>query len=387
MWGIHTYNSGGTDVYYNIIGLSGTGNADDDTGGTWDDTVDTGNWWSDYSGTGTYPLPGGGGSVDNYPMQFLPDTPLIQYPIDISYAEGSTGNTASWIVFDNYLSHYRITINGVIVVEDAFAEVIEDIATVDIDGLAYGDHTVIITVWDIEDNTATDTIMIHVFDDTDPSINTPPNMEVFVGGSGQEIPWEVSDLNPDTYTVDLDGEEYATGSWTNGELSINIDGLTEGEHVLVLYIYDVDGNVISDAVAVLVITDSAAPAVDSPDDIVSIIGTTGNSIIWTPIDEYPASYEVSSNGSVYTSSDWGGSRIVLVVDGLPVGNHTFTLTVWDGSGNSATDTVLVTVLPYEGWTPEAEPADMMMLIIIVGAAAGVIIIVVVVFSKFKKSAS
>jgi len=47
----------------------------------------------------------------------------------------------------------------------------------------------------------------------------------------------------------------------------------------------------------------------------------------------------------------------------------------------------VTVLPYEGWTPEAEPADMMMLIIIVGAAAGVIIIVVVVFSKFKKSAS
>ena len=78
--------------------------------------------------------------------------PLIG--LDISYAEGSTGNTASWIAFDNYLSHYRVTINGVIVVEDAFADVNEDTATVDIDGLAYGDHPVIITVWDIEDNTA-----------------------------------------------------------------------------------------------------------------------------------------------------------------------------------------------------------------------------------------
>jgi len=386
MWGIHAYQATGLDVYYNTIGLSGTGNADDTNSNTWDDTVDTGNWWSDYSGPGTYPLPGGGGSVDNYPMSFLPDTPLIQYPIDISYAEGSTGNTASWIVFDNYLSHYRVTIDGVIVLEDAFVDVNEDTATVDIDGLAYGDHSVIITVWDIEDNTATDTIVVHVFDDTDPTINGPPNMEIFVGGSGQEITWEVSDLHPNTYTVELDGEEYATGSWTNGELSINIDGLTAGEHVLVLYIYDVDGNEISDGVAVLVIDDSVAPAVDSPDDLVIILGTTGNSIIWTPTDAYPASYAVSSNGSVYASGDWGGSRIIVVVDGLPLGNHTFTLTVQDGSGSSATDTVTVTVLPFEGWTPEPAPLDYTMVLVVVGAFAGVIVLAVVVyFVKLKKS--
>ena len=386
MWGIHAYQVNGLYVYYNTIGLSGTGNADDTNSNTWDDTVDTGNWWSDYDGVSpTYPIPGGGG-VDYYPMSFLPDTPLIQYPIDISYAEGSTGNTASWIVFDNYLSHYRVTIDGAIIVEDAFAEVIEDTATVDIDGLAYGDHPVIITVWDIEDNTATDTIMVHVFDDTDPTINGPPNMEIFVGGSGQEITWEVSDLHPDTYTVELDGEEYATGSWTNGELSINIDGLTAGEHVLVLYIYDVDGNEISDGVVVLVIDDSVAPAVDSPDDLVIILGTTGNSIIWTPTDVYPASYAVSSNGSVYASGDWGGSRIAVVVDGLPLGNHTFTLTVEDGSGSSATDTVTVTVLPFEGWTPEPAPLDYTIVLIVVGAVAGVIVLAVVVyFVKFKKS--
>ena len=351
MWGIHVYQSTGINVYYNVLGLNGNGGADDDNANTWDDTVDTGNWWSDYDGVSpTYPLPGGGGSVDNY------------------------------------LGHYRVTIDGAIVVEDAFAHVQQDTVTVDIDGLAYGDHTVVITVWDIEDNTATDTVIVHVFDDTDPSIDGPPNTEVFVGGSGQELTWEVYDLHPDTYVLELDGVEFATGSWTSGELSLNIDGLTEGEHALVLYIYDLDGNEAYDGVEVLVINDPEAPLINSPDDLVYVLGTTGNRIIWTPTDDYPAGYTVSSNSTTYVSGDWGGSRIVVNVDGLPAGNHTFIITVWDGSDNSATDTVVVVVLPYEGWTPSGAPPDYTMVLIAIGAVGGVIVIIAVVyFVKFKKS--
>jgi len=60
--------------------------------------------------------------------------------------------------------------------------------------------------------------------------------------------------------------------------------------------------------------------------------------------------------------------------------------VWDGSGGSASDTVTVTVLAYEGWTPEPTPIDYTLVFIVVGAVAGAIVIVVVVyFLKFKKS--
>jgi parallel beta-helix repeat protein len=385
LYGIYLTGSSGTEVYYNIIGISGTANGYDSIVQNWDDGVDTGNWWSDYDGVSpTYNTAGNG--VDNYPMMFLPTTPIINNPMDLYYAEGVTGNELTWLVFDDYLSHYSVSIDGSVWFATACPGVTFSEIIVEVDGLAYGDHAVVITVWDIEDNTVTNSLTIHVFDDTNPTINGPPNMEIFVGGSGQEMIWEVFDLHPDTYTVELDGEEYATGSWTSGELSINIDGLTEGEYVLVLYIYDVDGNEAYDGVEVLVIDDSVAPAVDSPEDLVVIAGTTGNSIIWTPTDEYPASYVVSSNGSTYVSGDWGGSRIIVVVDGLSLGNHTFTLTVWDGSGSSATDTVTVTVIPFEGWTPEPAPLDYTLVLVVVGAVAGVIVILAVVyFLKFKKS--
>jgi hypothetical protein len=387
MWGIHAYGSTGLNVYYNILGLNGNGDADDNNNNNWDDGVDTGNWWSDYDGVSpTYPLPGGGGSVDDYPMRFLPNTPLLQEPNDISYAEGSTGNTASWIVYDDYLSHYRVTIDGVVAAEDAFAEVQEDTATVDIDGLAYGDHTLVITVWDIEDNMATDTVMVHVFDDTNPTINSPPDMELFVGASGQEIVWQVFDLHPDTLEVFVDGEEHATGTWSANQVFINVDGLSEGLHEVELVIYDLDGNSASDTVEVLVINDPVVPTVDSPDDVVYVLGTTGNSIVWTPADDYPATYVVSYNGSTHVSDDWGGSKVILNVDGLPLGNHTFTLTVYDGSGSSVADSVTVIVIPYEGWTPEPTPVDYTLALIIAGAVGGVIVIVAVVyFLKFKKS--
>ncbi|MHA1636785.1 MAG: right-handed parallel beta-helix repeat-containing protein, partial [Candidatus Thorarchaeota archaeon] len=386
VYGIWLLSSPGTEVYYNVIGLSGDENGRDSTAQNWDDGVDTGNWWSDYDGvSATYSVDSG---TDNYPMQFLPETPLIDYPIDFSYAEGSTGNIASWIVFDNYLSHYRVTVDGVVVIEDAFAYTSEDTVTVDIDGLPYGDHTIIVTVWDIEDNTATDTVMVHVYDDTDPTINTPPNMELFVGGSDQEIVWTVNDLNPDSYEVLLDEATHTSGSWDNGELTINVDGLSEGEHTLRLTVSDVDGNSVSDSVLVLVINDETNPIIDSPDDLMFVVGTTGNSLVWTPVDEYPATYEISSNGSVYISGDWGGSRVVLDVDGLPVGNHTFTLTVWDGSGNSVSDEVIVVVIPYEGWTAPLEPLDATLAIIGLAVAGGVIAVVVIVyFLKIKKPSS
>jgi len=384
-YGIYLTGSSGTEVYYNTIGLSGTENGYDSISQNWDDGVDTGNWWSDYDGVSpTYNTAGSG--VDNYPMQFAPTTPIINDPLDLYYAEGETGNELSWLVFDDYLSHYSVSIDGSVWAATSCPDLTLSEIIVEVDGLDYGDHPVIITVWDIEDNTVMHSLTIHVFDDIDPTINSPPNVEVFVGGSGQEITWEVSDLHPGEYTAMVDDAVSATGTWTSGDLSVDVDGLTAGYHAVTMTIYDADGNSATDIVEILVISDSTNPVIDSPADLTLIYESTGNRIIWTPTDEYPSGYEVSANNSVLLTDDWGGSRIVLEIDGLEVGEYTFTLTVWDGSGNEVSDAVNVEVLPYEGWTPEPTPPDYTMVIIAVGAVAGVIVLAVVVyFLKFKKS--
>ncbi len=384
LYAIDLYRSSNSEIYYNIFALSGSQNARDRDSGTytknWDDGSVLGNWWDDYTPPGVYNIIGGASSVDNYPMVYLPTEPIVDHPLDLYYAEGSEGNTITWRPFDDYLKEWKLYIDGTLWDSDAWDFV--DV-TVNVDGLAYGTYEAEIVIIDNDLNNITDIVMIHVFDDTPPTISNVPNAWAFVGGSNQVLTWQVSDLHPDTYIVTLDEEEYDSGSWTSGTLEVNIDGLTEGEHVLITYIYDIDGNVAVDGVQIRVINDDIDPTIDSPADITYTVGETGNSIVWEPEDEYPAIFAVTYNGTVRVSGSWGGARIIVNVDGLPVGTHVFAVTVEDGSGNSASDQVTVRVLAIEGVEPPPEPLDVGLILILVGGVAAVIVVVVV-FMLYRK---
>ncbi|MHA1905358.1 MAG: right-handed parallel beta-helix repeat-containing protein, partial [Candidatus Thorarchaeota archaeon] len=91
--GLYLLNSPGAQVYYNILGLSGNVNGWDNVAQFWDDGVDTGNAWDDYVGPGTYSI---NAATDRYPSQFLPTEPIIDNPLDVYYAEFSTGNEVTW---------------------------------------------------------------------------------------------------------------------------------------------------------------------------------------------------------------------------------------------------------------------------------------------------
>jgi parallel beta-helix repeat protein len=369
-YGIYVDTPAIPDIYYNIIALNHEANGEDENAGTfWDDGVDTGNWWDDYSPPGAYDVDGD--TQDRYPMQYLPTEPIIDQPQDIYYAEGSTGNEIIWYAYDDYLKEWSVSIDGDTWDSDAWNY---DNITVEVDGLEYGTHTAVLTVWDIEDNSASDTVIIHVYDGTKPTISNTPNTEAFVDGSGQTLSWKVSDLHPDTYTAYLDEEEWDSGSWSTGTLQINIDGMSEGEHTLKTVIRDIDGNQASDTVIILVIDDDASPTIDSPADMAFIEGTTNNQIVWNPTDAYPDRFEVISNDSVLVEGSWGGSRIVVTVDTLEVGTHTLTLTVYDKSGNSVSDSVEVQVIPVS--TPPEPPPEIPLIMIAI-AAAGIGVVVVI----------
>ena len=304
--------------------------------------------------------------------------------MDLSYAEGSEGNFITWEPFDDNLRDWIVTIDGGAWATDAWN--FENI-TINVDGLPYGVHTVFILVEDLYGNTVNDTVIVTVYDDTSPEIEGPPDTWLFEDAADQTITWDVSDLNPDNYTIYLDGEVYETGAWTTGELVIDFEGVTEGLYSVMILIHDVDGNPVSDTLMFLMINDDTSPVIDHPDDVEYSEGTTGNTVEWAPSDEFPDRFEISFNGTPYGDDDWGGSRISLNVDGLPIGTFEFTITVFDMSGNSVTDTVNVTVIPLIQ-EPDLPMVDWVLLIIIGAVVGGVIVVIALVYYlKKKKGAS
>ncbi|MHA1929342.1 MAG: right-handed parallel beta-helix repeat-containing protein, partial [Candidatus Thorarchaeota archaeon] len=193
-YGIRLVDSIGANVSYNILGLSGTEDGYDNLAQNWDDNVSTGNWWSDYTPPGVYPISGGAGAQDRYPMQYIVTEPIVNQALDVQYAEGTTGNTITWIPFDDALRDWQVTIGGVDWIAEAWKF---DTITVNIDGLDYGTHTLEITIWDVDLNSITDEVIINVFDGTLPTISNVADGWAFVDAEGQVLTWEVSDAHPD----------------------------------------------------------------------------------------------------------------------------------------------------------------------------------------------
>ena len=74
-------------------------------------------------------------------------------------------------------------------------------------------------------------------------------------------------------------------------------------------------------------------------------GETGNTISWTAMDVNHWSYSIYLDSTmIITSERWvSSSPIIIDVDGLSVGTYTYLIIVSDFAGNTANDTVIVTV--------------------------------------------
>jgi hypothetical protein len=89
--------------------------------------------------------------------------------------------------------------------------------------------------------------------------------------------------------------------------------------------------------------DIIPPTIDHPADITYEENTTGHTITWNPSDNNPDSYTITRDDVAVESGPWDGSSITINVDDLSQGTYTFNCTVYGQDGNSANDTVIVTV--------------------------------------------
>ncbi|MEX2720580.1 MAG: hypothetical protein Q6362_004075, partial [Candidatus Wukongarchaeota archaeon] len=88
---------------------------------------------------------------------------------------------------------------------------------------------------------------------------------------------------------------------------------------------------------------SGFPVIDQPADITYEEGSTGHNITWQASDAEPSGYTVTRNETLLESDSWAGGNITVNVDGLAIGVYLYTCTVNDTIGQSASDTVMVTV--------------------------------------------
>jgi len=88
------------------------------------------------------------------------------------------------------------------------------------------------------------------------------------------------------------------------------------------------------------------PTLNQPSDVSYTEGETGNSISWIATDTDPSTYTISQDGFQIASGSWNsGSSIVIDIDGLVQGTYQYTIEVFDQTGQTATDIVIVNVLP------------------------------------------
>ncbi len=99
----------------------------------------------------------------------------------------------------------------------------------------------------------------------------------------------------------------------------------------------------------------SAPTINSPPDLTYENGTLGKKIVWTPSSANPKNYTVTRNGTIYLSGAWTGGQIQVLLNHLytqklvrtlPI-TFRFVCTVFDTTGASASDEVLVHIIPDE----------------------------------------
>jgi parallel beta-helix repeat protein len=223
-----------------------------------------------------------------------------------------------------------------------------------------------------------------------PTITPLTDTEYEAGLTGNQLNWTAFDVNPDTYIIYRNGTIIDSGEWNGSYIAVDIDGLIFGVYNYTLFVNDTLGVYSVDSVFVIVV-DTIAPTIDGPNDMSWTEGETGNDITWTAYDASPATYSLFINGSLYKMGLWNisGEAIVVNLDHLPAGISNVTILVIDMAGNTAVNSVIVTVEPEmfstTTTTISVTPSTPMDLLIIATASGVAVIVVFIVFIRSKRS--
>jgi hypothetical protein len=276
----------------------------------------------------------------------LSGPPTINHPADIEYEQGQIGNIIIWSPSDRNPSSYSIFHNGNNIMSGPW-NISGETIYVWVDGLPLGVHNYTIRVTDTDELFVTDSVFVTVMVAVAPTVDHPADIEYEQGQTGNFITWHPSDTNPAAYFVLRDDSIFAFSLWnTSGEaIAVSADALSLGVHNFTIFVFDRLGLSANDTVCVNV-KDTTNPTINHIEDFTFVIGQARDNLTWHPSELNPSSYQVLRNDVVIASGAWNSSleSISLSIGAWPAGTYNVTIVVTDLGGNSATDTVMITVV-------------------------------------------
>jgi len=284
-------------------------------------------------------------------------------PDDIFYPYGYTGNEIEWNFTDDSTLNPTYTIyNDSVAVSGHIDQswTSGTPITINVDGLTIAEYNFTIVVEDGLGLQIQDQVNVTVTTESPFHYGpTPDDFSYTYGSTGNEIEWNFTDttvFNP-TYTIYNDSvavSGHIDEPWTSGTpITINVDGLFLGEYNFTIIVKDGLGEQTQDQVNVTVSNDPPVHDGSTPPDIGYTVGTSGNTIDWTFIDDsvLNPTYTIYNEGSpivAHTDVSWTSNVPITVnIDGLASGVFNFTIVVKDGLGGQIQDQVDVTVVVNE----------------------------------------
>ncbi|MGD9396773.1 MAG: hypothetical protein PVJ05_10120 [Candidatus Thorarchaeota archaeon] len=185
----------------------------------------------------------------------------------------------------------------------------------------------------------------------DPVITGPGDQDVLFGTENVTLTWTLEDEYPFSIEVWVDDLLNVTTVWTNTtfdyvyNVSASFPSFALGEYEIKLIAIDQNSNFAEDMITFR-IYENVTPIIEGPDPVEFTFSETGYSLSWNITEDNPSMYEIRKNNESVANGtiDPDEPFIEYSLDGLEVGVYNFTLYANDTSGNTATHSVLVTVL-------------------------------------------
>src|SRR5581483_1351895 len=226
-------------------------------------------------------------------------------------------------------------------------------ASLSLDSLASGSHTIAATITDTEGKSATTSITITVDATPTIEITAPADHSTYEPGDTVEITATASDTEQGDMTSTilwtLDGNAQATQGGT-----ITVGPLASGTHTITASVTDEQGKSRSASISV---TANGTPAVVITSPAMNSYSESAATVTFAATATDPEEGDLS--GSLAWSSDQDGSLgtgASIDIDTLSPGTHTVTASVTDVDGKTGSTTVTLTVLAPSS-VSIVQPAD------------------------------
>lgn len=277
---------------------------------------------------------------------------IISSPIDLVFDETELVRFLNWTALDTKPSDYLVTVSlngtGDVQVLTSGSWENNTHVSIDISSLNVGVYEIIIIFDDLNGNSINDSRIIVIEDNTSPEFKSVPEetQTYFEGSSGNNVEWIVDDLNGDLYILRINGSIHELGMWESNEsITINIDSLLLGFHIINFTAFDSSGNTISGLIELTVI-DNSTPSINDHLNLTMIENSLGNVIVWISTEFHPDTYDLFlDNFKIVSDQIWqSGQQIIIPIDSLIKGEYNYTIIIYDTSGNSITDQLIVSVV-------------------------------------------